>query len=514
MTAAKKTTPGRKRKMAVRKRKKASKPKAPANRIVVAEKAAPPVSREVYARAMRRMCAVYDAAATTNDNSKHWANADALSADAAASATVRRTLRNRARYEVRNNSWAKGIGLTIANDTIGTGPRLQMLTDSASTNQIIEREFSRWTQAVYFPERLRTMRLSRYQDGEAFCILTQNPGISHDVQLDLQLIEAEQVANPFKSIPDANEIDGVILDNKGNVVEYNVLNDHPGGPIYLTHIDDYITIPAASMVHLFRQERPGQHRGIPDLTPALPLFAILRRYTLAVLEAAESVAHISGVMHTENTSDDPDNVAAEDLFELERNMFLSLPRGWQLQQVKSEQPSTTHDGFVDKVITEISRCLCVPKNIALGDSGGYNYASGRLDDQIYRRAIRVDQQALGVRVLDRILSAWLREYAMVTGNISLLKPYIPHQWFWEGSEHVDPAKEAAAQETRLRNHTTTLAAEFAKQGKDWEVELRQSVREAATEAALREEFGLPPNTTTAAPPTTQNEDTEDEKETP
>jgi capsid protein len=52
---------------------------------------------------------------------------------------------------------------------------------------------------------------------------------------------------------------------------------------------------------------------------------------------------------------------------------------------------------------------------------------------------------------------------------------------------VDPTKEATAQETRLRNHTTTLAAEYARQGKDWETELRQR----AKEVALMEELGLP-----------------------
>jgi len=72
----------------------------------------------------------YDAAKTTPDNLRHWAHADALSADAAASADVRRTLRNRARYEVANNSYARGIILTLANDAVGTGPRLQLLTDS------------------------------------------------------------------------------------------------------------------------------------------------------------------------------------------------------------------------------------------------------------------------------------------------------------------------------------------------------------------------------------------------
>ena len=39
----------------------------------------------------------FDAAQTTPDNRKHWSNADPLSADAAASPEVRRTLRNRVR---------------------------------------------------------------------------------------------------------------------------------------------------------------------------------------------------------------------------------------------------------------------------------------------------------------------------------------------------------------------------------------------------------------------------------
>ena len=50
-------------------------------------------------------------------------------------------------------------------------------------------------------------------------------------------------------------------------------------------------------------------------------------------------------------------------------------------------------------------------------------------------------------------------------------------WFWDGHEHVDPSKEATAQEKRLNNRTTTLASEYARQGKDWETELRQIAKE-------------------------------------
>ena len=90
----------------------------------------------------------YDAAQSTNDNYRHWANADGLSANASNSPEVRRTLRNRSRYEVANNSYARGIVLTLANDAIGTGPRLQLLTPNAEANRRIEREFSLWSRAV------------------------------------------------------------------------------------------------------------------------------------------------------------------------------------------------------------------------------------------------------------------------------------------------------------------------------------------------------------------------------
>ena len=62
----------------------------------------------------------FDAAQTTRDNLKHWAAADHLSADMEAAPEVRRTLRMRARYEVANNSYAKGLVQMLANDTIGT----------------------------------------------------------------------------------------------------------------------------------------------------------------------------------------------------------------------------------------------------------------------------------------------------------------------------------------------------------------------------------------------------------
>lgn len=66
-----------------------------------------------------------------------------------------------------------------------------MLTDSDQANDEIEREFDRWAREIALAEKLRTMRMARAQDGEAFGILVNNPVLDYAVKLDLRLIEAD-----------------------------------------------------------------------------------------------------------------------------------------------------------------------------------------------------------------------------------------------------------------------------------------------------------------------------------
>ena len=443
---------------------------------------APPVAASgVGAIPVWRLRAAFEAAKTTDLNRRHWQEADDLSADDAANPEVRKALRVRARHEIANNSIARGMTLTLANDIIGTGPRLQLLTDDDRLNQTIERDFEAWANAVNLAAKLRTMRLARIQDGECFALMVRSKVPDAPVNLDVMLVEADQVASPYFALNDTRNIDGVILDEHGRPQKYQVLIAHPGTSLAT---NDYLTFRASDVIHVFRADRPGQHRGIPEITAALPLFAQLRRFTLAVLSAAEAAADFAGILYTDAPANgEADDIEPMDKISLQRNSLVTMPGGWKMAQIDPKQPATTYREFKEQILCEIARCICMPFNVAAGNSSGYNYASGRLDHQSYFKSIRVDQHFMGIRVLDRILSAWFTEYLETTDRVHATEVlgqaagiYLPHQWFFDGMEHVDPLKEANAAAVRLAYGISSIPEEQARRGVDYETSARGAAK--------------------------------------
>lgn len=419
----------------------------------------------------------YDSALTSAENAKHWALVDNKSADESLSPSVRRTLRMRSRYEVENNSYAKGMVLTVVGDCVGTGPRVQLssaIEDTVLAHDL-EQAFIQWANEIGLVTLLRSLRYAKAVDGEAFGLIATNPKLAGPAKVTVTGIDADRV----RTFDPVNDADGLTFDRYGNVISYRVYTDQ-------NISSDYTDVPAGNVIHWFRQDRPEQHRGAPELTPALPLFAQLRRYTLAVLGAAETAADFAAVLYTDSPIGG-EAVGAEpfDVISLEKRMATTLPDGWKLGQLKAEQPVTNYPDFKREILGEIGRVLQIPVNIITGDSSKHNYASGRLDHQTYHRAIRIEQKSCEYAVLRPVFAAWFKEYSLAEKlQIAMPSP----DWYWDGFEHVDPSKEASAIKTRLASLTTSLASEYAKQGKDWEEELRQIARERSLMKELNIDF--------------------------
>ena len=471
----------------------------------------------------------FDAASREAEATRHWQGADFLSADAALTPEIRHIIISRARYEAANNGYCDGILKTLADDTIGTGPRLQLsLCENESDDVVVEWEnrlnrrearWRKWANAIHLAKVLKIARRSKAIDGEVFLQKNHNPKIRSHVKIGIEVFEAEQVGSlPLSTVIEYHEsgvpkeIDGIQYDEYGNPSNYRFWRIHPGSHgMSITTADSYM-VNAKNVIHYANIWRPGQHRGLSEISSTLPGFNDLRRFTTAVLAAAEVAAEISFILSSNAPADDDDvknpvPLTPGTVIELCRNAGIALPAGWVASQLKAEQPTSTHSEFVRTKIREVARPLSMSMNIAMGDSSGYNYASGRLDHQTYFRAIRNERADIADFVLNDLLSDFEeldRAYYPEDYDDAL---EVEHDWMWDGFDHVDPVKEANAQKIRLSSGTTTLADECAKEGKDWSRVLRQIARENR----MRIKLGIPiPEQPGSESATTRNEDEDDE----
>lgn len=433
--------------------------------------------------------------------------ADSLSAVSANSAIVRQRLRDRSRYEISNNSYARGICNTLADYTCGSGPKLQIQPPPGKPSDAyntVEKLFGEWSQSINLPQKLHAMHLALDGDGESFAMLTESNAPATPVSIDLRLYECDHF-DDYSGMAQLQDDAGVRIDSSGNAVEYAFLKDHPGDA--LQTFQDSSWVDASDIIHLFRKDRPGQLRGVPKTTPALPLFALLRRFSLATVVAAESAANFAAVLSGTATSDDNEYpLLPMQEMPVTRGMLTALPDGVTLSQIKAEHPNATFDEFVKAILREIARCLGVPAVLALGDASNYNYSSGRLDLQAFQRQVDVERELLFAPQLRRIYQAWLREALLIPEYLPAdFDPESGISWRWPGSGHIDRAKEATGQKTELENNTTTLAREYSRQGLDWENEIRQRARELE----LLKDLGMTQAQAAPAPEPASDDDTTD-----
>jgi capsid protein len=429
----------------------------------------------------RTISARYDSAQTTDSNKRHWAQADALSADAANCLAVRKALRERARYEWSNNSYLKGITDTIAIATVGVGPTLNMLTGDDELDSFIEGEFAAWAREIDLAGKMRTMRAARCISGEVFTLFTTNPALSGPVKLDIDPREADQVTDPtWTSAADPSWEDGIHYDGYGNPVSYRVLDQHPGASNWAVNPLAYQDVWADQVFHYYKVDRPGQRRGIPDITPALSIFPELRRFCMATIAAAETAANFAAVLYTDTAPVDGEQtstIAEMDTVELTKGMGTTLPKGYKLGQVQAEHPSTTYNGFVDKKLGEAARCLNLPFTVAALDSSNANLSARYLDTQLWAQSIVIDRMDLE-RFLRRVLDLWLTEAVRIKGYLPRVPDAFPSTWAWPSiGEHADPDKVASASLARMKGGLSTLGDEWAMRGQDWENKQAEAARQ-------------------------------------
>ena len=415
------------------------------------------------APAPTRIRARFDAAQMGGPYAKHWANADWLSPNAAATPAIRRTLRSRCRYEAMNNAYAAGLISTLANYVIGTGPTLRLIpkdkTGKRASRALLDMAsaFNEWAWDVGLAKKLNIMQRAKTTDGEGLALLVTRNVPDNKVSLGVRPFEADLLSNPrdFTGLS-IDKPEGIDLGADGEPSMYHVLKHHPGGGQYARVMGEAFTVRPANICHWYEELRAGLYRGIPEIVSALPMFAQLRRYTSAVVTAAEAAASFSGVLQTDTLPGEFDEVEASSTFDVESGPM--------------------HEAFIRTMVREIGRCIDMPYAVAAMDASGHNYSSMRGDWQAFFASLRYRRYICEQLVLEKILGAWVPEAELV--NRFGTPPAFDYVWDWPAAEPTDPLKEAEAVVLKLKSNLTTYAREYAKVNLNSEDELRQRGRES------------------------------------
>lgn len=436
-----------------------------------------PVPKPIHAK--------FDLAQTTSENKRHWANADSLSARAAASYSVRRIIRLRSRYEAENNSWYAGILRTAVNHIVGNGPRLQMLTDDVEANRRIEKAFRRWASKIDLADMLRTIVEAYWRDGEVFVMRADKPQ-NFPMTLDLRTLEADQISNPWQAsvYNDAFTDDGIQFDKSLNEIQIYVYNQHPGANVPISTLDG-AWYSSREVLHLFRADRPGQTRGIPRATPALQTLPIMRRQELATLYSAETAANFAMYLKSNSPALDP-TASPADFAEIEitRNMLTTLPAGWEIGQVEPKQPGPLYEMFQRQALQSFSRCTNMPYTLAAGTGKDANFSSFKGDmKNVWEPEVKCEQSRVEFAIIEPVFQ-WFLESAIYTPGLLDGLPQFgecDHKWHWPPLPELDAVDAANAASVRLSTGQSTPTEEHARRGQDWDTE---SVRAAG-------DFGVP-----------------------
>lgn len=456
----------------------------------------------------------FDNARHTPDTDSLFRNADSLAMTAALSPSVRRTVRDRARYVVYNCPYGWGMLDTYATHVIGPWVTVSFPKGGVAEGlrDRVADAFDAWALKVDLWAKLKTLVRAKTTDGEAFATFFTDPTVADEanaVTLNLAPIECDRVESWTEAVAREDETDGIRFDRYGHPVEYRILKYHPGDYRSIRNARGRAGewVKAENVIHYFDALRPEQVRGVSDFVSALDIPALQKSYRSSVAETAINAASVSGVLSTDQVPecfDDDDasigrcamEVKPNTAFQMQRGAFVTLPEGWKLQQLQAQQPTSLYDAFVRSLVAEMARCLSMPVNVAMCDSSQHNFASAKLDHTTYGDRIDSVRSTLVTKVLDRVFFKWLDEYAAREGvDARSLAALRRTEWLFTERANADVMKDASADNTRLGNASLSYAALYAKDGKDWKREVRQALAERAQMLAWwREECaanGLP-----------------------
>ena len=318
----------------------------------------------------------------------------------------------------------------------------------------------------------------------------------------LQLLETQRIATPPDrwGLPDVNIHDGVEVDDHGRPIAYWCRDEFMG--------NEYVRLEAANVFHIFDQDRPGQLRGLPFLTPVMNELADLEELEKLTMRVAKKQASISAIFKTRssqlpshqiratrltqsqtlNTGDHVTNERVQAMADTYGGDVISIFNDEEMVLPPSETPTVAQREHWDYLVSKVC-CIGIPKLLVFPHSMQGTVARADLDtaDAWFKSRSQPLSDAF-----ERIVT-WVLDWESFTDPSIARKPA---DW-WKitsrppRSVNVDVGRKSDAMLKELEAGTLTLEDCVAPYGRDWRDVVTQKAKEAAFIIAAAQSSGVP-----------------------
>ncbi|MDY0882297.1 phage portal protein [Dongia soli] len=440
----------------------------------------------------------------------------------------------RIRDMARNDGWASGIVSSELDNVIGSGLRLSAKPDWRALNQTREWAHDWGTRAealwrTYANDPGKYCDASRHsqmggvfglgyrhylQDGDALATLLWKPGRGGKWATAVRVIDPDRLSNPLSQMDSDHIRGGVEIDEDTAAIAYYIRKRHPAD-IPSASMNSFVweRVPRETawgrpvIVHFYDKTRDGQTRGVGRLTPILEKLkmvskaskvelqaAVLNSIFAAFIESPFDHELLTEILEEGNGAKINGYQDARAAFHAQRQVSLNgirIPTLFPGDKFSFQTAARPNVAFV-----EFERAML--RNIAAGTGLSYeqisrdwsqsNYSSARGALLETWKTLITRRRAFAASFATPIYGAFLEE-AIDRGELEepagapsfydARAAYCHCQWIGPGRGWVDPVKEKQGALIGINGAMSTLEAECAEQGVDYQEVIEQIGREIA-----------------------------------
>lgn len=440
-------------------------------------------------------------------------------------------LRAKSRNLYMNNELAGAALKKMRTKIVGTGllpkPNINYQVAGITKEQareyekIIKAKFNAWASSTNadfnrmhdFFTIQALVQLSWIMNGDAFVIPKRKKRTGVDIELCLQLIEADRVINPRFTY---NQLikGGVELSENGDLLKYYISNKHPGdGYSEIKGYPAFNSLGRRNILHIFEPERIGQRRGVPLLSAIIYPIKNLGRYKEAELIAAAINASFGFIVESKDSesfinsaafgnSEGEEGVSKEktDKISLEHGMGIIAKEGETIKEFTTTRPNKSYKDFVDAVYEEIGAQLEIPHEVLMSSfKASYSAAKASLEEAHQRFLVcrKLLERTLCQPIYEEFILELIRNGDIDCPHFfedeAVRYAFSRCIWVGSGKSSLDPLKEANANKTSLDNYTTTRGIITAESGLDFdeilEARLEEEIKIAKIKEIIQERIG-------------------------